>query len=70
MERSFNAGRSIFAVSLAAMGALVPAWIPAHLVWTYGIGCALMAAGLAMMSGITAQLAATMLAIMFGETPA
>ncbi len=72
------AGRWGFGVSLLAFGlfhflygtyieSVVPVWIPGHLFWTYGIGCALIAAGIAMLSGIKARLAATMLAIMFGS---
>ena len=72
------ASRWGFGVSLLAFGSfhfvyhgyiesVVPAWIPAHAFWTYGIGCALLAAGLAILTGIKARLAATMLAIMFGS---
>jgi len=45
----------------------VPAWIPGHAFWTYGIGAAFIAAGLAVLTGIQARLAATLLSIMFGS---
>jgi hypothetical protein len=47
--------------------AVVPAWIPGHKFWTYGIGVALMAAGLAIVTRIRGRLAATLLSIMFGS---
>jgi uncharacterized membrane protein YphA (DoxX/SURF4 family) len=45
---------------------LIPAWIPARLFFAYLVGCAHLAAGLAVMTGIQARLAGRMLAIMFG----
>ena len=51
----------------AYIEAVVPAWIPGHKFWTYGIGLALMAAGLAILTRIKGRLAATLLSIMFGS---
>ncbi len=72
------AARFGFGVSLIAFGLFhflyhqyidnaVPDWIPGHTFWTYGIGIALMAAGLAVLTRIQGRLAATLLAIMFGS---
>ena len=77
-ERLRVAARWGFGTSLLAFGlfhfiyhayieSVVPAWIPAHKMWTYGIGCAHIAAGLAILTRIKARLAATMLSIMFGS---
>jgi uncharacterized membrane protein len=43
---------------------LVPRWIPGHVFWTYFAGTALIASGLAMIVGVKARLAATMLGVM------
>ena len=72
------AARIGFAISLFAFGifhfvyhayiaSVIPAWIPGNLFWTYGIGCALIAAGVAVLTGIQARLATTLLAIMFAS---
>ena len=77
-ERMRVAARWGFGASLLAFGlfhfiyhgyieSAIPAWIPGHQIWTYGIGVALIAAGLAILTRIKARLAATMLSIMFGS---
>jgi uncharacterized membrane protein YphA (DoxX/SURF4 family) len=46
--------------------ALVPGWLPpSQLFWTYATGIAQLAAGLAMLSGVKARLAAILLTIMY-----
>ncbi|MFZ0745360.1 MAG: hypothetical protein WAM85_13195 [Terracidiphilus sp.] len=41
----------------------MPAWIPFHLLWAYGVGAALVAAGLAMLANWRARVATTILGI-------
>jgi len=48
----------------ASVATLVPAWIPDHAFWTYFAGAALIASGLAMIVGVNARLAATLLGAM------
>ncbi len=72
----FIAARIVFAVTMITFGAqhfmytgflagLVPAWIPYHINWVYLTGGAMIAAGLAMISGILARPATIALAVMF-----
>jgi uncharacterized membrane protein YphA (DoxX/SURF4 family) len=46
---------------------MVPAWLPARLFWAYFTGCAHIAAGVAIGSGVLSRLAATMLAVMMAS---
>ncbi len=45
---------------------LVPKWLPWHTFWAYFTGCALLAAGVAMVLGIWAKLAAVLAAVEIG----
>lgn len=69
-------GLYLFAFSMVVFGAqhfmyapfiafLIPAWMPAHLFLAYFTGTAMVAAGLAMATGIAGRLAAVWLGVMF-----
>jgi uncharacterized membrane protein YphA (DoxX/SURF4 family) len=48
-----------------AIASLVPAWIPAHLFWTYFVGACFIAAPLSVVTGIQARLSSSLLALTF-----
>ena len=48
-----------------AIAAIVPAWMPWHMFWTYFVGCCLILAGLSIASSVQMRLACTLLGIMF-----
>lgn len=60
----FGTSHFVYADFTAAM---VPEWIPARLFWAWATGAGHFAAGLALLSGIRAKLAATLLAAMTGS---
>jgi uncharacterized membrane protein YphA (DoxX/SURF4 family) len=49
----------------AGMAPMVPAWIPWHEFWVYFVGACFIAAGLSLVTGIQARLAASLLALTF-----
>ena len=48
-----------------AIASIMPAWIPWHQFWVYFVGACFIAAGLSLVTGIQARLAASLLALTF-----
>ncbi len=76
LEKLVAMGPAFFAAPLAAFGAehllyarsisqIIPAWIPAHMFWTYFVGCALICGGAALALRRYPHLAAALLGFMF-----
>jgi len=76
LDKVIVLGSVFFAVPLAVFGAehlalakvvmnVVPAWIPAHLFWTYFVGFALLAAAASIVVMKHVRLSATLLGVMF-----